>query len=79
MADSADSSTLLLTDPADPVRCLSSQQDFRVRIARNDLAHLHGMDLRSAPPDELVLELGALTASLYSVLAIIDDLTGEQP
>jgi len=78
MADSADYSTLLLTDPADPVRRLSPEQDFRVRVARNDLDRAHELDLAGASAFEVAQAAGALRASLFNALAIIDDLTGER-
>ena len=78
MADSADSSTLLLTDPADPVRRLSPEQHFRLRVARNDLDRAHDLDLAGAEPFEVAQAAGALRSSLFNALQIIDDLTGEQ-
>jgi hypothetical protein len=53
MADSADPTTLLLTGPADPVRRLSPEQDFRLWIARNDLERAHELDLLGAFPFEV--------------------------
>jgi len=79
MADSVDSSTLLLTDPADPVRCLSPEQDFRVRVARNDLQRAHELDLAGASAFDVAQAAGALRASLHNVLAIIDDLVQGGP
>jgi hypothetical protein len=78
MADSADTLTLLLTDPADPVRRLSPEQDFRLRIARNDLQQAHELELGGATPFDMAMVAGALRSSLLNVLAIIDHLTGEQ-
>jgi hypothetical protein len=78
MADSADSTTLLLTDPDDPVRRLSPEQQFRLRVARNDLERAHELDLVGASPFEVAQAAGALRSSLMNALAIIDDLTGEQ-
>jgi len=77
MADSVDSSTLLLTDPTDPadsVRRLSPEQDFRVRVARNDLVRAHELDLAGASAFDVAQAAGALRASLHNALAIIDDL-----
>ena len=77
MADSADSTTLLLTDPADPVRRLSPEQHFRLRVARNDLDRAHELDLAGATPFEVAQAAGALRSSLMNALQIIDDPTGE--
>jgi len=79
MADSVDSSTLLLTDPDDPVRCLSPEQDFRVRVARNDLDRAHELDLAGASSFEVAQAAGALRAGLHNALAIIDDLVQAAP
>jgi hypothetical protein len=78
MADSADSTTLLLTGPADPVRRLSHEQHFRLRVARNDLERAHELDLAGASPVQVALMTGALRSSLMNALAIIDNLTGER-
>jgi len=77
MADPADSTTLLLTDPADPVRRLSPEQHFRLRVARNDLDRAHELDLAGATPFEVAQAAGALRSSLMNALQIIDDPTGE--
>jgi hypothetical protein len=74
MADSADSTTLLLTDPAHPVWRLSPEQHFRLQVAWNDLQRAHELELAGAT----AFEVGALRSSLFNVLAIIDNLTGEQ-
>lgn len=66
-------------DPADLVRRLSPEQHFRLRVARNDLQRAHELDLAGAPPFEVAQAAGALRSSLLNALAIIDDLTGEQP
>jgi len=78
MADSADSTTPVLTDPPDPVRRSAPEQDFRLRIARNDLQQAHELELAGATPFDLAMMAGALRSSLLNVLAIIDHLTGEQ-
>jgi len=62
------------SDPADPVRCLSPEQDFRVRVARNDLDRAHELDLAGASAFDVAQAAGALRASLFNALAIIDDL-----
>ena len=79
MADSADSTTLLLTDTADPVRRLSPEQQFRLRVARNDLDRARELDLAGAPPSEVAQATGALRSSLMNALQIINDVTGDQP
>ena len=56
---------------------LSPSQDFRVRVARNDLARVRGRDLPAAPASELQLEIGALVSSLYNVLQVVEDLAVE--
>ncbi len=56
---------------------LSPSQDFRVRVARNDLNRVRGRDLSAAPASELQLEIGALVSSLYSVLQVVEDLAVE--
>ena len=66
-------------DPADLVRRLSPEQQFRLRVARNDLDRAHELDLAEAPPFEVAQAAGALRSSLFNALQIIDDLTGEQP
>ena len=53
---------------------LTPGQDFRVRIARNDLERAGGLDLTAEPAAELVLMIGALVSSLFNVLQIVDDL-----
>ena len=59
---------------------LSPSQEFRVRVARNDLTRVHGRDLSAAPASELTLEIGALVSSLLNVLQIVEDLAvGEEP
>jgi hypothetical protein len=61
-----------------PGAALSPEQDFRLRIARNDLQRAHELDLTGASPMEVAQAAGALRSSLMNALAIIDDLTGEQ-
>ena len=56
---------------------LSPSQDFRVRVARNDLNRVRGRDLSAAPASELQLEIGALVSSLYNVLQVVEDLAVE--
>ena len=63
-----------LTEPSTARPHLTPAQDFRARIARNDLERARSLDLAAAPPAELVLLVGALTSSLYGVLQIVDDL-----
>ena len=53
---------------------LSPSQDFRVRVARNDLDRVRGRDLSAVPASELQLEIGAIVSSLYNVLQIVEDL-----
>ncbi|WP_152645584.1 hypothetical protein [Streptacidiphilus albus] len=63
-------------------RCsrLTPPQDFRIRIARNDLENARKLSVAEAPQEELALVVGALTASLYNVLQLVDDLAaGEEP
>ncbi len=69
----ADTGTL----PGQLLRDLSPEQDFRLRIARNDLQSAHDMELAGASPSDMVQLLGALRSSLLNVLAIVDDLTSE--
>ncbi len=78
MAETADSSTPLLAVSVDPVRRLSSEQDFRLRVARNDLQRAHELELAGASAFEVARLAGALRVSLMNVLAIIDNLTGER-
>lgn len=77
MADPADSTTLLMTTPVDPVRRLTPEQDFRLRVARNDLERAHELDMAGAPASKVAQLAGALRSSLMNALAIVDDLTGE--
>jgi len=56
---------------------LSPSQQFRVRVARNDLDRMHGRDLSVVPGSELRLEIGALVSSLYNVLQVVEDLAVE--
>ncbi|MEZ0094543.1 hypothetical protein [Streptacidiphilus sp. EB129] len=53
---------------------LSPTQDFRVRVARNDLEQAGQLDVGGTPPADLVLMVGALTSSLYNVLQLVADL-----
>ena len=78
MADSVDSTTLMLTDPTDSVRRLSPEQEFRLRVARNDPDRALELDLAGVPVFELAQTARALRSSLFNALAIIDDLTGGQ-
>ena len=57
---------------------LSPEQEFRLRVARNDLTRAHELDLAGAPAFEVAQTAGALRSSLFNALAIINDLTGEQ-
>ena len=61
-----------------PPNTLSPEQDFRLRVARNDLDRAHELDLAGAPPFEVAQAAGALRSSLFNALQIIDDLTGER-
>jgi hypothetical protein len=63
-----------LTEPSAARVRLTPPQDFRVRVARNDLERARHLDLGGAPPAELVLMVGALTSSLYGVLQVVEDL-----
>lgn len=56
---------------------LSPSQEFRVRVARNDLASVRGRDLSAAPASELQWAIGALVSSLYNVLQVVEDLAVE--
>ena len=58
---------------------LSPEQDFRVRVARNDLERAHELDLAGASVFDVAQAAGALRASLHNVLAIIDDLVQGGP
>lgn len=55
----------------------SPVQDFRLRIARNDLKHAHELELAGAEPSEMVQLLGALRSSLMNTLAIVDQLVSD--
>jgi hypothetical protein len=57
---------------------LTPQQEFRLRIARNDLERVRDLDMVGTAVTELALMAGALRASLMNTLAIIDDLTQER-
>ena len=58
---------------------LSPSQEFRVRVARNDLARVRDRDLSAVPTSELQWEIGALVSSLFNVLQIVEDLAvGEE-
>ena len=61
-----------------PPNTLSPEQDFRLRVARNDLDRAHELDLAGAEPFEVAQAAGALRSSLFNALQIIDDLTGER-
>jgi hypothetical protein len=75
MADFADSTPLqTLTDPDAKTSRLSAAQTFRIRVARDDLDRARQMDLATASNADLLLILGAITSSLYSVLQIAEDL-----
>ena len=63
-----------LTEPTTATSRLTLSQEFRVRVARNDLERARQLDLGGAPPAELVLMVGALTSSLYGVLQVVEDL-----
>ena len=79
----ADPAVSTLRPPASPVPVrppLSPSQDFRVRVARNDLARVRGRDLSAVPASELQWEIGALVSSLFNILQIVEDLAvGEEP
>ena len=74
MADPAVSTLQPLASPVSVRQPLSPSQDFRVRVARNDLDRVRGHDLSAAPASELQWEIGALVASLFNVLQIVEDL-----
>lgn len=58
---------------------LLPSQEFRVRVARNDLARVSGRDLSAVPASELQWEIGAIVSSLFNVLQIVEDLAvGEE-
>ncbi len=65
--------------PSQLARGLSPEQDFRLRVARNDLHRAHELDLAGASAFEVAQITGALRVSLMNVLAIVDNLTGGQP
>ena len=80
MADFTDSTPLqTLTEPELTRLSLTSVQDFRVRVARNDLERVRGLDLAAVSEETLLLELGAMSSSLYSVLAVLDEVAEVQP
>lgn len=67
------------TDPDGPVRRLSPEQEFRVRVARNDLNRAHELDRVGASAFEIAQAAGALRSSLHNTLAIIDYLVEADP
>ena len=80
MADFADSTPLhLLTEPDAPRPVLTPSQDFRANVARGDLERVRHLDLATLSNATLLLELGALTSSLYSVLAVLDQVAETHP
>ncbi|MBC3843485.1 hypothetical protein GXW82_34610 [Streptacidiphilus sp. 4-A2] len=60
MADSADSSPLRLAEAGDRLRILTAQQEFRLRIARNDLERVADLDMVGTEVTGLALMAGAL-------------------
>ena len=77
MADPAVSTLQPLALPVPVRQPLSPSQEFRVRVARNDLDRVRGRDLSAAPASELQLEIGAIVSSLYNVLQVVEDLAVE--
>jgi hypothetical protein len=58
---------------------LTPTQDFRVRIARNDLEQARQLDSAAASNAQLLLAIGYLTSSLFNVLQLVDDLALVEP
>lgn len=54
---------------------LTPGQEFRIRVARNDLKRARELGESAATPAELELMMGALVSSLYNALQIVEDLT----
>jgi hypothetical protein len=76
MADFADSTPLqILTEPDTSRPVLTPPQEFRIRVARYDLERVRDLDLSTTPASKLLLELGALVSSLYSVLGVLEQVT----
>ena len=53
---------------------LTPSQEFRIRVARNDLKRARELGDSGATPAELELMMGALVSSLYNALQIVEDL-----
>ncbi len=53
---------------------LTPGQEFRIRVARNDLKRARELGESGATPAELELMMGALVSSLYNALQIVEDL-----
>jgi len=53
---------------------LTPSQEFRIRVARNDLKRARELGESGAAPAELELMMGALVSSLYNALQIVEDL-----
>jgi hypothetical protein len=80
MADNADSTPLhLLTQPDAPRPVLTPPQEFRVRVAQHDLERIRDLDLATATSSKLLLELGSLISSLYTVLGVLDQVAETHP
>jgi hypothetical protein len=68
----ADSTLHTLTEPDAPRPVLTPAQDFRVNVARGDLERICARDLSTATNATLLLEIGSLISSLYTVLCVLD-------
>ena len=77
MADPAVSTLQPLASPAPVRQPLSPSQEFRVRVARNDLNRVRGRDPSAVAASQLQLEIGAVVSSLYNVLQVVEDLAVE--
>lgn len=70
---------LFLAETDAPRPVLTPSQDFRVNVARRDLERVHNLDLAALSNATLLLELGALTSSLYGVLAVLGEVAEAHP
>jgi hypothetical protein len=61
------------TTTEQPRPVLTPSQDFRVNVARGDLERVRHRDLATISNASLLLERGSLISSLYTALAVLDE------
>jgi hypothetical protein len=65
------------TSTTDPESRLLPSQQFRLTVARNDMARAEALLARVPSREDLLYMNGALVASLCNVLQIVEDLAAE--